>query len=196
MRLKSLSITGLAIGLIPATAAAALDIRQTEHTYHMAVTRDVTRPAFVIGDFSTRRSPAAPAIAQRSVLPSLTIRVTGQPMPAAGFGSANCVMPVVHFPLGSADPHDFGRETITALQACGISDATQLLVTGYTCDLGPVEFNLDLARRRAERVAALLAGQGYDQVEIEAAGATRFITHDPARRHLNRRVEIQNQEFK
>ena len=103
---------------------------------------------------------------------------------------------MIHFPLGSATPLDFGREVITALKACGISAATQLVVTGYTCDLGPDEFNLDLARRRAERVAALLAGQGYHLVEIEAAGATGFATYDPALRHLNRRVEIQDRELR
>lgn len=174
----------------PASAAEGaelLDIRQTEYSYRMAVTQDVTRTAFVIARFPSIQKLSPPATSRRNMLPGLSVRLSGGP-------GVNCESPVIHFALGSAKPLDFGRETLIALYRCGATAATPLTVTGYTCDLGPDALNVELARQRAESVAALLAAQGFKKIKTIAAGATGFATSDPDQRHLNRRVEIEQED--
>ena len=200
-RLTALTI--LAITWPPATAAAENshwpDIRQVDHTIRATVVKTVNRPAFVLGTFPPLQPLAPPAPPQRTainLLPSLSIRVAGeQPLRGADPVPARpaCIMPTVYFELGSATALDLA-DTISALRTCGVTTTTPLLVIGHACDLGPEEFNRELSRQRAETVAALLATYGFTRISVIALGDTSSVTADPDQRHLNRRVEIKQEE--
>lgn len=171
-----------------ANSAAPLDIRQIEYTYRIPVTREVTAQAFVLGSWPMPDKLSPPNLS-RILATAQTLKIRS-PEAASGSDAQKCSMPVVHFDLNSAEPLDFEGKVIESLQNCGITRATRFIVKGFTCDLGPEALNLALARKRAENVATLLNEHGFGKNRIEALGSANFVTHDPARRHLNRRVEI------
>ena len=69
-----------------------------------------------------------------------------------------------------------------------------MTVKGYTDNTGSPNFNLDLARRRGQTVAARLIAQGVPQgaVVVESHGQDYPVASngDEAGRSQNRRVEI------
>ena len=68
-------------------------------------------------------------------------------------------------------------------------------IVGYTDDMGPEAYNLDLSRRRAESAKAYFVNQGVDAKKIatKGLGETNFVAdNDTAKgRAQNRRIEIE-----
>lgn len=100
-----------------------------------------------------------------------------------------CDIPPLHFGLNSAfvAPNSLSR-LVSLLRRC---QAERVSVHGFTCDLGSQEYNDRLARHRASATAKALESEGFEPVQIEGKGKQGYLTTDPAKRHLNRRVEIQ-----
>lgn len=101
----------------------------------------------------------------------------------------------VTFVSGSADLTLQAQQTIDEIgRSLVANDAGRVIVRGYTDDIGPLDLNRDLARRRAETVATRLVAQGLprEDVDVESRGETDPIASnsDEAGRSLNRRVEI------
>ena len=102
-----------------------------------------------------------------------------------------CSLPVILFPLGSAEPEPGQTDQlITGLRHCQVSPTTPLAVTGHTCSLGTEATNLRLSRLRAEQVATLLRDRGYTVATVSGKGATEPVSTNPTKRHLNRRVTL------
>ena len=102
-----------------------------------------------------------------------------------------CSLPVILFPLGSAEPDSGQTERmLTSLRHCTVSPTTPLAVTGHTCSLGTEAANLRLSRLRAEQVATLLRDRGYTVATVSGKGATDPVSTNPTKRHLNRRVTL------
>ena len=102
-----------------------------------------------------------------------------------------CVLPVILFPLGSAEPEPGQTDRLlTGLRHCQVSPTTPLAVTGHTCSLGTEATNLRLSRKWAEQVATLLRDRGYTVAAVSGKGATDPVSTNPTKRHLNRRVTL------
>ena len=105
--------------------------------------------------------------------------------------AAPCPLPIILFPLGSAEPEPGQTDQlITGLRHCQVSPTTPLAVTGHTCSLGTEAANLRLSRLRAEQVTALLRDRGYTVATVSGKGATEPVSTNPTKRHLNRRVTL------
>ena len=102
-----------------------------------------------------------------------------------------CSLPVILFPLGSAEPEPgHTDQLITGLRHCQVSPTTPLAVTGHTCSLGTEVANLRLSRRRAEQVTTLLRDRGYTVTAVSGKGALEPVSTNPTKQHLNRRVTL------
>ncbi|MCQ2234437.1 MAG: OmpA family protein [Paludibacteraceae bacterium] len=70
-----------------------------------------------------------------------------------------------------------------------------LVVVGHTCDLGKPEKNVELSKRRAEAMKAVLVGRGCNPGNIDTIGKGPYEPLVPntseANRKKNRRIEIQ-----
>lgn len=66
-----------------------------------------------------------------------------------------------------------------------------LTVTGYTCTIGPKEYNLKLSKRRADAVTVYLESKGVKVALTEGKGECCAVAKD---RKLNRRVEVIEKE--
>lgn len=84
-------------------------------------------------------------------------------------------------------------EVAKALQSDALKDA-RFAVEGHTCDLGAEDYNLDLSKRRAAAIKALLkkAGVSSDRIEVDGKGekSPAVENTNEAARAKNRRVEI------
>ena len=105
--------------------------------------------------------------------------------------AAPCPLPVILFPLGSAEPEPGQTDRLlTGLRHCQVSPTTPLAVTGHTCSLGTEATNLRLSRLRAEQVATLLRDRGYTVATVSGKGAMDPVSTNSTKRHLNRRVTL------
>ena len=121
----------------------------------------------------------------------LTLRKSGETV--TGERQIENIQPLIApilFERASATLSAREKEKILAALRNKIDKATQLMVTGYTCDLGSKQVNNTLALQRANVVAHLLQSQGYKVASITGEGNWNFVTSDPGMLHLNRRVEI------
>lgn len=181
-------IIALAAITIPVAGLATVSVEQRGYFYAMDVTQGVAIRTFVIGDlgpFQPLRSPAK-AMAAANNQATRTVKPSSSPevVPSGGL-----VSPIL-FQLASATvPVEAESEIIPRLEK-RVSLSTPLQVTGYTCDLGSQKVNDDLALRRARAVADLLIPYGYTVPVIKGKGKQDYVSTDPAKRYLNRRVEI------
>lgn len=79
------------------------------------------------------------------------------------------------------------------------SQPRKVLLKGFTDDIGPEAYNLNLASQRVAKVAEVLAYLGFEIVEGQAHGKCCYLASNetPEGRQANRRVEvffINNQE--
>ena len=94
-----------------------------------------------------------------------------------------CSLPVILFPLGSAEPEPGQTDQlITGLRHCQVSPTTPLAVTGHTCSLGTEATNLRLSHLRSEQVATLLRDRGYTVAAVSGKGATDPVSTNPTKR--------------
>jgi outer membrane protein OmpA-like peptidoglycan-associated protein len=160
---KSIILTILAFLLIPCLSKAT-EVRQESFKYHMNMARDISCLTFVIGEFDTPGKRVA----------------------------ADCRLPIVHFQLGSATLSPFEAETIISrIKNCGITRSTPLVITGYTCELGPDHLNQTLSLQRARAVAGYLQSHGFAATAVQGRGSQHPLTENPDEFFKNRRVEIQ-----
>ncbi|MCL7489391.1 MAG: OmpA family protein [Desulfobulbaceae bacterium] len=160
---KHFALIILATLLMPSLSKAK-EIRQESFKYHMNMARDISCLTFVIGEFDTPGKRVA----------------------------ADCRLFVVHFQLGSATLSPFEAETIISrLNACGITRSAPLVITGYTCELGPDHLNQTLSLQRARAVAGYLQSHGFAATAVQGRGSNHPRTENPDEFFRNRRVEIQ-----
>jgi hypothetical protein len=160
---KQFVVIILAALLMP-SLAKAMEIRQGSYRYHMNMARDITCMTFVIGDFDEPVHRVA----------------------------AVCRLALVHFQLGSAVLTPVEAESILSrLKACGITRSTPLVITGYTCKLGPDQLNQTLSLQRARAVAGFLQNHGFAVAAVQGRGSQHPLTDNPDDFFKNRRVEIQ-----
>lgn len=101
----------------------------------------------------------------------------------------------VLFDFGESDLNPGGARTMEQLASfLEENPDRQILVEGYTDNIGDAEFNEELARRRAESVREQLVAAGIDRnrIEVQAHGENYPIATNEttAGRQLNRRVEV------
>ena len=184
-------IIALAAITFPAAGLAAVSVEQRGYFYEMGVTQGVATRTFVIGDFGPSlplRPPVKALVAQNGKADSVvnTAQSSSSPVAAPSGG----LVPPILFQLASATVPVEAEAVIIPRLEKEVATTTPLQVTGFTCDLGPQKVNDDLALRRARAVADLLEPHGYSVPVVTGKGKRDYLSTDPAKRYLNRRVEI------
>ena len=153
-----------------------LEIKQKVYRYQIPFAQVITTETFVISTPS-KPLPAEKVISEKSI----------QATPAPGPLFSNPIL--VHFKIDSAEivPEE-QTKLLSQIHEIGLPQNTLLAVTGFTCTMGPAEFNAWLSEERAEAVAEFLEKEGYTVAKIEGKGATDLVSEHYA--PLNRRVEI------
>ncbi|MFC4653478.1 MULTISPECIES: OmpA family protein [Rheinheimera] len=76
----------------------------------------------------------------------------------------------------------------------GEYDKTLLVITGYTDDTGPYDYNMQLSGKRADSVKQYLMAQGLNPIRLETQGmgpnSPAVPNTSESNRAMNRRVEI------
>ena len=169
--MKILLTFALLVSILPVPIfSEAMEIRQEMYRINMSVTQNVSYETFVIDEdtFSGQ-------------LPNDHIQL-----------STCSKLPVVHFKFGSSviAPAE-GNIILAALKQLRVTPNTPLIITGYTCELGPDNYNRTLSLQRAKAVANLLRTHGLTVATVQGRGSENPITHDPQELYRNRRVEIE-----
>lgn len=102
---------------------------------------------------------------------------------------------VITFAEGSAALAPGSRDVLNALASVALRcDRFSIEVAGHTDNTGDRTSNMDLSRRRADTVAAYLAGQGVARARLTAHGygpdRPRSSNATPAGQAANRRIEF------
>ncbi|MEZ5996059.1 MAG: OmpA family protein [Hyphomonadaceae bacterium] len=102
---------------------------------------------------------------------------------------------VINFAPGSAAIEPSSRAILDSLASVALRcDRFSIEVAGHTDNQGGRELNMDLSRRRADAVAAYLAGQGVARSRLAARGygpdRLRASNATPAGQAANRRIEF------
>ena len=184
-------IIALAAITIPVAGLAAVSVEQRGYFYAMDVTQGVATRTFVIGDFgpSVPLRPPVNALVTESGKADSAIRAAQSSSSPVAAPSGGLVPPIL-FQLASATVPVEAEAVIIPRLEKEVAATTPLQVTGFTCDLGPQKVNDDLALRRARAVADLLEPYGYSVPVVTGRGKRDYVSTDPAKRYLNRRVEI------
>lgn len=97
----------------------------------------------------------------------------------------------VLFELDSSGLTDAAKAKLSSY-AQGIAETKgkNIVVTGYTCDLGSKTHNDILARKRADAIAAYLKVAGVSPSRVLGMGKCCYATQDPDKRSFNRRGEV------
>jgi len=156
--------------LLSVSPLMAREIRQERFSLLSEIVQVTDRETFILTSTPNHRRPACEERIEKA--------------------KDGCVLPVVHFQLGSVELSQTEQESLlAALAQCNIAPEAGLIVTGHTCLLGTEERNRTLSQERAEQVARLLRINGYIVSEVAAMGSRQPI---PGNKHLasNRRVEL------
>lgn len=168
-RTNQIKFQAIATGIFLATGAMALEIRQQEFTFDMAIIQNVESEHFIITEGST----------------SITKL------------SESCQMLMIYFQKESSRlSPEAEQEIIAKIRKNGVLPNTPMIITGYTCELGTDKRNQVLSQKRAQTVARILRSHGYSSVKVQGKGAQNPITHVPQEFYKNRRVEIEIMEIK
>jgi outer membrane protein OmpA-like peptidoglycan-associated protein len=103
----------------------------------------------------------------------------------------------LYFATASVEMEDASEPTLQRIAEILISNPDwQLTLVGHTDGIGTPETNLDLSRRRAERVREVLLtehGIGAARLKAEGRGETQPVEDNgtPEGRARNRRVELE-----
>ena len=95
---------------------------------------------------------------------------------------------VIHFDLNSARIRPIEAERIKRAAVRLRKEAVGVDVKGYTCWMGPKDFNNWLAVARAKAVADMLSEQGVRVRSVSGLGKCCYV--DSRRAEVNRRAEI------
>ena len=154
---------------------AELEIVQEGYHYQMPLTQNVYTETFVV----------SPVTGENTSLETTLIAEPEATPKFAQFTNPIVVYFQINNPAISADEV---LEIRSNLSQQKISKTTPLVVTGHTCQKGPVQFNEWLSNERAKAVADLLRKEGYTVAVIEGRGAANLVSkkYHP----INRRVEV------
>lgn len=148
--------------------------------FNMAVTQNIAAMTFVI----TALQKGPQDVRQQS----------GSVEPAAGDKRSDTNLAVAYFPLRRSVISPAVKNSIlNAISEGKIRRHTPLAVTGYTCLLGPDQYNQTLSLQRAEAVARFLQTRGYTVGTVQGKGSQNPVTLDPSELYKNRRAEIRFQ---
>jgi outer membrane protein OmpA-like peptidoglycan-associated protein len=199
--------------LFQSVGAHAAGVYQMEYRYSFddLAWDGVRRQTFVICDDTCA---AGPPLAPAPRFPALSIKVPQDPATSANkeptqrapVGGNNETTTSVDEISGQRDP-DARITVLFGLDSSAISNeekaklssfvkgldtgtkAINLFVTGYTCDLGSKAHNDVLAMNRAQAIEAYLRKAGLRAIWVTGTGKCCYVTNDPSKRYLNRRVE-------
>ena len=169
------SLLAISLSLPTLSPGDGLEIRQEVYHYQVPFAEVIPSETFVISNAS-EQAPVKTIISEKSTQTA--------PAPAPFFSN-----PVtVHFQFDSAEITPAERTNLLSLlHEFKVPQGVPLTVTGFTCKMGPPEFNIWLSNERAKAVSALLEDEGYTVAKIEGKGATDLTTEQNG---PNRRVEI------
>lgn len=178
-------------------AAFASEIRQMNYFYPYEFAKNLAEPAFVVCDNCPPRK--SPDTAPKIVPTVIALRVS-QPIPVKpeplkvdeqkekhnelreeALTDASLT---VYFNLNSSALRPEEKEKLNTAPSLFKGD---VVVTGYTCDIGSEEYNRRLSLKRAGAVAEYLKLVGVAPREITGKGKCCPISD---KKELNRRVEI------
>ena len=160
----------IAVLVLSVSPLMAREIRQERFSLLSEIVQVTDRETFILTSTPNHRQPACEERTAKA--------------------KDGCVLPVVHFQLGSTELSQTEQESLlAALAQCNIAPEAGLIVTGHTCSLGTEDRNLILSRERAEGVAAVLRTHGYIISAVKAMGSRQPI-HGNNLLANNRRVEL------
>jgi len=118
-----------------------------------------------------------------------------EPAPAPAPAPAKIILNSVQFDFDKAEITDESSPVldaaVAALQGCGDK---KIMITGYTCDMGPEEYNQTLSEARAEAVKAYLVDKGICATRLMASGGGESNpvadNENIDGRRMNRRAEL------
>ena len=170
------AIISIGLSLPSISLGEDLEIRQQIYRYQMPFAQVVSAETFVISTAS-KQTPAKTLISEKFT----------QAVPAPGPLFSNPIL--VHFKIDGAEivPEE-QTKLLSQIHEIGLPQDTPLAVTGFTCTMGPAEFNAWLSEKRAKAVAGFLEKAGYTVAKIEGKGATDLVSEHYA--PMNRRVEV------
>ena len=199
-----------------APAVHASDVRDLPYRYVYEVANYVSDDAFVICDDCPPRQAVNVSFKQAS-RSLIAIKMSG-PARSAGIRPSEVMTPgtkqseditrsskdqtrraaekitlrselagIVLFSFGESNLDKLTRGMLDAI-ANRVPAGSEVSVYGYTCDIGPDNYNQKLSGERADMVAAYLKGKGLKVENVRGLGKTNPISI--LHRELNRRAEI------
>ncbi|WP_319587937.1 OmpA family protein [uncultured Desulfobulbus sp.] len=155
--------------LLNASLLTAREIRQERFSLLSETVRLADRETFILTSTPNHRQPACEERTAKA--------------------KDGCVLPVVHFQLGSTELSQTEQESLlAALAQCNIAPEAGLIVTGHTCSLGTEDRNRILSQQRAEQVAVVLRANGFTVSKVEGKGS--YYPLPGTELANNRRVEL------
>lgn len=167
--------TALCTVLPTISLSANLDIKQESYLYQMPLTDNIYTETFVLSAIEKSGIQKKHASESTFATPDLVAHFTN---------------PItVYFQINSLqiDPSECSK-MLSALGKLEVPQRAPLVVTGFTCQKGPGEFNVWLSNERAKAVAKLLEKEGYTVAKIEGKGDSNLVSKNYL--PFNRRVEI------
>ncbi len=120
-------------------------------------------------DLRTAPPRVAPSAARAEVMSALRVFLAEPPTQA--MTPQRFTLPSLGFEAGDVEPSSEGGETISQIAAVlQTYPSAAVRVESFTDNVGRPEDNLDLSRRRAEMIKALLVEDGADATRIDVAG--------------------------
>ena len=170
------TIISISLSLPSTSLGADLEIRQEVYRYQIPFAQVISTETFVISTVS-KQIPGEKVISEKFT--------QGAPTPSPLF--SNPIL--VHFKIDSAEiTLEEQSNLLSQIHEIEIPQNAPLMVTGFTCTMGPAEFNAWLSEERAKAVAGFLEDEGYTVAKIKGKGATDLVSEHYA--PLNRRVEV------
>ena len=178
-------------------AAFASEIRPKDYSYPYEFAEDTTEPAFVVCDNCPPRKALEPAPKGMPAAISIKLSEPGPVKPEPSIENLNEKGHdekqkkaltdnsfIVYFDFDSFALRPKEKEKLKPAPSLFKGD---VIVTGYTCDIGSDEYNRRLSLKRAEAVADYLSQLGVAPRGITGKGKCCPVSD---KKELNRRVEI------
>ncbi len=157
-----------------------LEVRQDHYVYEMSVVQNMVTDTFVIED---AEKPESKNINKYKKI------TLSNPDNGNNTIHSDCRI-TIHF--------KFGSFTISPKEAQQFAEKvfrcapdTVFNVTGYTCKIGPENYNQTLSLQRANAVASMIKDHGFLTATVQGKGSLNPVTESVSEYYKNRRVEIQ-----
>ena len=189
-----------------ASASSAAEIRTRDFQFENSGIIYQTEPTFVVGNFPKEKKVATPKLVLKltqNIQPIVNSNTPIEQAPQQDSQKEKCYQAIsqchirpIYFRfketvLTQAEQQKFVLEINHDKEK-----QTPLVVVGYTCKIGTLSQNQIIADQRATYVANILRQNGFNVVESVGKPKTNFVTEDPKKQHLNRRVVVAKMETK